>query len=73
MPEAISFSFNLYIGRPPISEFFHCHGIICYYYAFNDEDLTILKTRVQKKPTYVLFNNLRIHNNALRFMERIGL
>ena len=56
-----------------ITHDFRLHGITGYNYTFNDEELRILKTRVLKKPTYVLFNNNRMNNDALRFMELIGL
>ena len=54
-------------------QYFRLHGITGYRYAYTDEDLNILKARVQKKPTYFLFNNSRMVENALRFHELTGL
>lgn len=52
-------------------QYFRLHGITGYSYGYTDDDLQILKTRIQKKPTHVLFNNNRMYEDALRFIELI--
>jgi uncharacterized protein YecE (DUF72 family) len=43
------------------------HGISGYNYAYTDQDLNILKTWIRKKPTYLLLNNKRMYEDAIRF------
>ena len=60
--------------NPPLAgdcDYFRLHGITGYNYAYADEELDILKSRIQKKPAYILFNNSRMYADALRFKERI--
>ena len=51
--------------------YFRLHGITGYAYRYSDDDLQRLKEWVEEKPTYVLFNNNWMKDDALRFMELI--
>jgi len=51
--------------------YFRLHGISGYTYRYTDQDLQTLIAWVREKPTYVLFNNQWMKENALRFMELI--
>ena len=51
--------------------YFRLHGITGYAYRYSDEDLQRLKELVEEKPTYVLFNNNWMKDDALRFGELI--
>lgn len=50
-------------------QYFRLHGITGYRYHYADEDLEQLKKWVGKRPTYLLFNNNWMKEDALRFME----
>jgi len=52
-------------------QFFRLHGITGYAYRYTDRDLLQLKEWAETKPTYVLFNNNWMKDDALRFMELI--
>lgn len=50
-------------------QYFRLHGITGYKYHYTDEDLEQLKKWVAKRPSYLLFNNNWMKEDALRFME----
>jgi uncharacterized protein YecE (DUF72 family) len=50
-------------------QYFRLHGITGYRYRYTDGDLEQLREWVQRKPTYVLFNNNGMKEDALRFLE----
>lgn len=49
--------------------YFRLHGITGYAYQYTDEDLLQLKRWGEEKPTYLLFNNNWMKEDALRFLE----
>jgi uncharacterized protein YecE (DUF72 family) len=49
--------------------YFRLHGITGYAYRYTDADLLRLRKWVGKKPTYLLFNNNWMKDDALRFMK----
>ena len=49
--------------------YFRLHGITGYAYRYTDGDLLRLRKWVGKKPTYLLFNNNWMKDDALRFMK----
>jgi uncharacterized protein YecE (DUF72 family) len=52
-------------------QYFRLHGITGYAYRYTDQDLERLKSWVKAKPTYTLFNNNWMKDDALRFMKLI--
>jgi uncharacterized protein YecE (DUF72 family) len=50
-------------------QYFRLHGITSYDYNYTDADLQRLRGWVERKPTYVLFNNNWMRDNALRFLK----
>lgn len=58
-------------NKPQFGEFqyFRLHGITSYSYHYTDADLRRLKKWAEKKPTYLLFNNKWMKEDALRFMK----
>jgi uncharacterized protein YecE (DUF72 family) len=52
-------------------DYFRLHGAPDYVYTFTDKDLEILRKKIGKKPTYVMFNNNTMKEDALRFLEII--
>jgi uncharacterized protein YecE (DUF72 family) len=50
-------------------QYFRLHGINGYAYRYTDVDLQRLKKWIDKKPTYLLFNNNWMKDDALRFIE----
>ncbi len=50
-------------------QYFRLHGITGYAYRFTDEDLRRLKEWAGRKPSYLLFNNNTMKEDALRFMQ----
>ena len=52
-------------------QYFRLHGITGYAYRYTDDDLRKLKEWVDNKPTYVLFNNNWMKDDALRFLALI--
>ena len=52
--------------------YFRLHGITGYAYRYSDNDLKRLKQLIEEKPTYVLFNNNWMKDDALRFTELIS-
>lgn len=57
-------------NKPQFGDFhyFRLHGITGYAYRYSDEDLKRLKKWVGGKPSYLLFNNNWMKEDALRFM-----
>jgi uncharacterized protein YecE (DUF72 family) len=53
-------------------QYFRLHGLTGYQYRYTDDDLERLKVWVGKKATYVFFNNDRMKEDALRFLEMTG-
>jgi len=49
-------------------QYFRLHGITGYAYRYTDANLQKLKVWADEKPTYVLFNNNWMKDDALRFM-----
>lgn len=49
--------------------YFRLHGITGYYYQYTDSDLRSLANWIKEKPSYVLFNNNFMKDDALRFLE----
>jgi uncharacterized protein YecE (DUF72 family) len=52
-------------------QYFRLHGITGYAYRYSDGDLLQLKEWAKTKPTYVLFNNNWMKEDAVRFTELI--
>jgi uncharacterized protein YecE (DUF72 family) len=57
-------------GEPEHGEiqYFRLHGVTGYRYRYTDGDLKQLRGWVERKPTYVLFNNDRMKEDALQFL-----
>lgn len=59
--------------RPPVTDppqYFRLHGIGGYRYRFTDEDLDRLQQWCRRGPTWCLFNNARMTEDARRFWQR---
>jgi uncharacterized protein YecE (DUF72 family) len=58
-------------GEPQHGEiqYFRLHGITGYRHRYTDGDLQQLRGWVERTPTYVLFNNDGMKEDALRFLE----
>lgn len=53
--------------------YFRLHGKTGYKYKYTDENLEELETRLEGKSLfYVMFNNVPMFNDALRFMRMLG-
>ena len=52
-------------------DYFRLHGITDYVYTYTDKELEVLRKKVSEKPTYVMFNNNTMKEDALRFLEII--
>ncbi len=50
-------------------DYFRLHGVTGYDYAYTDKDLEILQKEIRGKPTYVMFNNNTMKEDALRFLK----
>jgi len=50
-------------------DYFRLHGIIDYVYTYTDKELEILRKKIRQKPTYVMFNNNTMKEDALRFLK----
>ena len=50
-------------------DYFRLHGITDYVYTYTDQELESLRKRMRKKPTYVMFNNNTMKEDALRFLK----
>jgi uncharacterized protein YecE (DUF72 family) len=53
-------------GKP---QYFRLHGVKGYDYSYTDEDLVSLSRWVKGKPSYVLFNNNTMKEDAIKFMK----
>jgi uncharacterized protein YecE (DUF72 family) len=51
------------------TQYFRLHGITGHRYRYTEGDLKHLREWVERKPTYVLFNNDSMKEDALRFLE----
>ena len=64
------------LRHPPQTEglrYFRLHGVTGYRYLHTDDDLEALSQACAgEAPAYVLFNNLFMGEDALRFLQRIG-
>lgn len=58
-------------NRPVFGDiyYFRLHGITGYSYRFTDDDLARLKQWAEEKPSYLLFNNNWMKEDALRLLE----
>ena len=54
--------------------YFRLHGITGYSYRYTEKDLKTLKEMINKiqKPTYVMFNNVYMYEDALNFKKLIN-
>jgi len=54
--------------------YFRLHGITGYSYRYTEDDLKTLKEMINKipKPTYVMFNNVYMYQDALNFKKLIN-
>jgi uncharacterized protein YecE (DUF72 family) len=50
-------------------DYFRLHGITDYGYTYTDKDLEILRKKIRHKPTCVMFNNITMKEDALRFLK----
>jgi uncharacterized protein YecE (DUF72 family) len=51
------------------TDYFRLHGITNYVHSYTDTELEILRNKIRKKRTYVMFNNKTMKEDALRFMK----
>ncbi|MEJ5237173.1 DUF72 domain-containing protein [Limisphaera sp. VF-2] len=51
--------------------YYRLHGLTGYRHRFTDEELEELRARVGRGPAYVLFNNVSMREDALRFLARV--
>ncbi len=51
--------------------YYRLHGLTGYRHRFTDEELEELRLRVGSGPAYVLFNNVSMREDALRFIARL--
>ena len=49
-------------------DYFRLHGAADYIYTYTDKELEMLRKKIQQKPTYVMFNNNTMKQDALRFI-----
>jgi uncharacterized protein YecE (DUF72 family) len=52
-------------------DYLRLHGAADYIYSYTDEELEILRKKIRGKPTYVMFNNNTMKEDALRFSKLI--
>jgi uncharacterized protein YecE (DUF72 family) len=50
-------------------DYFRLHGIGGYQYTYRDEELEELKKKTGRKPSYVMFNNSTMKEDALRLIN----
>jgi len=50
-------------------DYFRLHGAADYVYTFTDKELEILRKKISDKPSYVMFNNNTMKDDALRFLK----
>ncbi len=48
------------------------HGMTDYVYTYTNKDLNILRRKISQKSTYVMFNNNRMKDDALRFLKLLN-
>ncbi|HEX9911305.1 MAG TPA: DUF72 domain-containing protein, partial [Desulfatiglandales bacterium] len=53
-------------------DYFRLHRITDYVYTYTDKELEFLRKKLTAKPTYVMFNNNTMKEDALRFMKILG-
>ena len=49
-------------------DYFRLHGAADYIYTYTDKELEMLRKKIKQKPTYVMFNNSTMKEDALRFI-----
>jgi len=54
------------------TNYFRLHGGPSYRHSYSDEELERLREMVHKKENYVLFNNITMYDDALRFTHLLG-
>lgn len=54
------------------AQYFRFHGGPRYQHRYTEEELRWLKDKLSDKETYVLFNNINMHNDALTFARLLG-
>jgi uncharacterized protein YecE (DUF72 family) len=52
-------------------DYYRLHGAADYIYTYTDRELDALLKKISEKPTYVMFNNNTMKDDALRFMEML--
>jgi uncharacterized protein YecE (DUF72 family) len=50
-------------------DYLRLHGAPNYVYTYTDKELEILRNKIREKPTYVMFNNNTMKEDALRFLR----
>jgi len=53
-------------------DYFRLHGAADYIYTYSDQELESLRKKLKRKPTYVMFNNNTMNEDALRFLKIIA-
>jgi uncharacterized protein YecE (DUF72 family) len=51
-------------------QYFRLHGVTGYYYRYSDEELEQIHKWAGRMPSYVMFNNTWMKEDALRFLGR---
>jgi uncharacterized protein YecE (DUF72 family) len=54
-------------------DYLRLHGAANYIYTYTDKELEILRNKIGKKPTYVMFNNNTMKEDALRFWKLLQM
>ena len=54
-------------------DYLRLHGAPDYVYTFTDKELEILRKKIRQKPTYAMFNNNTMKDDALRFMKLLQM
>jgi len=54
-------------------DYFRLHGAADYVYTYTDKELEDLRKKISQKPTYIMFNNNTMKEDALRFMKLLQL
>ncbi len=54
------------------TQYFRLHGRGGYWYRYSQEELLQLKEWAEEKPTWVMFNNVYMLEDALRFAQLLG-
>lgn len=63
--------FELFKNEPlfGVVDYFRLHGITDYVYPYTDKELDVLRKKISEEPTYILFNNNTMKEDALRFLK----